>query len=335
MLSWARGIGRGTIVPRIFGSGRASALCVPALCAVAIAFTAGHAAAQPASAPPPARDFKTYQPTLKATRVTAAEAPKIDGDLSDAVWAKAEATDEFYQLEPAQGQPGSERTVLRVLYDESNIYVSVYCYDRDPSGIKATIKARDGAVSKDDVIRIYFDPHMTRRDGYGFEINPLGGRLDELIQNNNTWLPEWNTIWDARARIVSDGWTVEFALPFRSLSFDTARSDWGFDFLRVVRRKNERIRWSSIDNSRPSVDISHSGTLTGITGTQQGMGLEIKAFTSRTRRSTSARSTPRVSACSSRRRATSFFRTPRSSSSAARRFPTTSMAAHFFHAISA
>lgn len=248
--------------------------CALAAATLAVAFGALDARAEPA----PSRDFKSYQPTARATRVGAAEAPKIDGDVSDAVWTKAQAIDEFYQLEPAEGQPGSERTVVRVLYDDANIYVSVYCYDSDPSGIKATIKARDGQVAKDDVIRLYFDPHMTRRDGYAFEINPLGGRLDELIQNNNAWLPEWNTIWDAKARIVADGYTIEVAIPFRSLSFDPNRSEWGFDFLRVVRRKNERIRWSSIDNSRPSVDISHSGTLTGITGSSQGIGLEIKAF---------------------------------------------------------
>ena len=73
----------------------------------------------------PVRDFTTYVPTAKATRIEAAEAPVIDGDLSDAVWAKAQVIDEFYQIEPDTGQPGSERTELRFLYDADNLYIAV------------------------------------------------------------------------------------------------------------------------------------------------------------------------------------------------------------------
>ena len=78
------------------------------------------------------RDFSTYVPTAKATRIEASEAPIIDGDVSDAVWAKAQVIDEFYQLEPDTGQPVSERTELRILYDTDNLYISVYAYDRNP-----------------------------------------------------------------------------------------------------------------------------------------------------------------------------------------------------------
>src|SRR6478736_549277 len=70
----------------------------------------------------PAHDFQTYRPTLAATRITATEAPNIDGDISDPVWQKAPALDEFYQLEPREGAPASERTIVHVLYDDKNLY---------------------------------------------------------------------------------------------------------------------------------------------------------------------------------------------------------------------
>ena len=63
-----------------------------------------------AAAPAPAHDFKTYQPHVRATRISPAEAPSIDGDVSDAIWSKAQAIDEFYQLEPSEGQPPTEGT---------------------------------------------------------------------------------------------------------------------------------------------------------------------------------------------------------------------------------
>lgn len=126
--------------------------------------------------PAPARNFQTYQPDVKPLRIDTSAAPKIDGDISDAVWQKAPVISEFYQLEPDEGAPASERTEVRILYDENNLYFAVKAFDSDPSAINASIKARDGQLGKDDLIRIYLDPYMSRRDGYAFEINPLGAR---------------------------------------------------------------------------------------------------------------------------------------------------------------
>ena len=226
----------------------------------------------------PAHDFQTYRPSLPATRISSSQAPTIDGDVSDPVWQKAPALDEFYQLEPHEGAPADERTVVRVLYDENNLYFSVMAFDDEPQKITAHIKARDGSVDQDDFIRIYFDPSMTRRDGYMFEVNPLGARREGLIQNNVNVLYEWNTFWSAKSRILSNGWSTEVVIPFRSISYDKSRADWGFDLFRMVRRKNERIRWSSIVETIPSSDISRSGTLTGISGIDGGLGLDIQAY---------------------------------------------------------
>jgi len=227
---------------------------------------------------PPKRDFSTYQPTAKATRIETGEAPAIDGDVSDAVWAKAPVIDEFYQLEPKEGEPSSERTEVRVLYDQNNLYFAIHAFDREPEKITASVKARDGNISKDDLFRIYIDPYMTRRDGYVFEVNALGARADALVENNTNFLIEWDTIWDAKGRIVADGWTAEVAIPFRSISYDAAKADWGFDLFRLIRRKGERTRWSQIRNQLPSVDISHSGTLAGVHDTTQGLGLDIQLY---------------------------------------------------------
>src|SRR5882672_339555 len=95
--------------------------------AAALLFFAGSVSSADArsSGPPanPARDFTTYMPTAKATRIEAAEAPNIDGDLSDPIWQKAEPITEFYQTDPDAGQPASERTDVRFLYDANNLYV--------------------------------------------------------------------------------------------------------------------------------------------------------------------------------------------------------------------
>lgn len=259
------------------------------LAAMILGAACGTAAAQSAAVPPnpegPAQgtssaphDWATWRPSSTATRITPAEAPKIDGDPSDPVWQRAQKIDEFYQLEPDTGRPGSERTEARVLYDENNLYVLMYAHDSDPNGIIATVKARDGNTDGGDFMRVYLDPGQTRRNGYAFVMNPLGMRVDVLIKNNNDYLIDWDTLWDGKAGRVADGWVAEFAIPFRSISYDASKTDWGFDLSRFIRRKNERIRWSSISATIPSVDISRSGTLTGITDLHRDLGLEVQVY---------------------------------------------------------
>jgi len=253
-----------------------SVLCCVAGLHFATATLSGTAAL--AQAKPP-HDFQTYRPSLPATRIAESEAPTIDGDISDPIWQKAPALDEFYQLEPKEGSPADERTVVHVLYDDKNIYISFMAFDDEPQKITAHIKARDGSIDQDDFVRVFFDPHLTRRDGYIFEVNPLGARREGLVQNNSDFLYEWNTFWNAKSRMLPNGWSTEIVIPFQSISYDKARSDWGFDIMRIVRRKNERIRWSSINETIQSPDISRSGTLTGISGIDGGLGLDIQAYT--------------------------------------------------------
>jgi Carbohydrate family 9 binding domain-like len=247
-------------------------------CLFTLAFGGLQAAELPLVQPHAERDFSTYQPTGKATRIAPNEAPIIDGDLTDPIWSKAQAIDEFYQLDPDTGDPGSEPTVVRFLYDDNNLYVGIYAYDRDPGSIVATNKSRDGMLGVDDTVRIYLDPQNTRRNSYYFEMNALGARVDALIQNNTDYIKEWNTIWTGRGMRTENGFSVEMAIPFRDLSYDPSKPDWVLEISRNIRRKGERIRWGAINAATQFSDITNSGTLTGITGINQGLGLDIQLF---------------------------------------------------------
>lgn len=237
-----------------------------------------HAAEVPAVGPFPPRDFTTYSPEARATRIANEEAPTIDGDLSDPAWAKAQVIDEFYQVDPNLGQPGSQPTIARVLYDDENLYVGIYAYDSEPDRIVATVQARDANVDVDDGVRIFIDPELTRRNSYYFEMNALGARVDALTQNNNSYISTWNTIWEGRAQRKPDGFSVEMAIPFRDLSFNPANPNWGLEIQRRIRRTGERIRWSNIAPAAYYADVSRSGTLTGIEGVNQGLGLDVQVF---------------------------------------------------------
>src|SRR5262245_3044197 len=189
----------------------------------AFGLLAAPAFAQSETAPVPT----IVRPEFHATRISTGEAPTIDGDVSDPIWAKSGIIDNFTQKSPNPGQPATERTVVRILYDENNLYFSFYNYDSNPDAIIARAMERDGPLFTADSDVIYLDHGQTRRNAYSVEIGASGGRRDQLELNNTQELTEWNVIWEAKAKRVPDGWTAEMAIPFRDLSFDPNETTWG------------------------------------------------------------------------------------------------------------
>ena len=107
---------------------------------VALHLCGARAAEVPTVGPFPPRDFNTYSPVARATRIPTDEAPVIDGDLSDPAWAKAQVIDEFYQVDPNAGAAASQPTIARFIYDDENLYVGIYAYDSEPDRIVATLR---------------------------------------------------------------------------------------------------------------------------------------------------------------------------------------------------
>ena len=225
------------------------------------------------SSPPP-----FVRPSVMAVRIDTVEAPTIDADLSDPVWAKAAVIDKFTQRSPNPYEPATERTVVRILYDENNLYFSFYNYDSTPEAIVIRNMQRDGQLFTSDSVMLYLDPGQTRRNAYNFEIGASGGRSDQLELNNTEELTEWDTIWEARARIVQDGWVAEFAIPFKSLSYEANQTTWGFDVARRIFHKNERVHWSGFNPALEFTDVGQTGDLAGIENVSQGIGLDVQVY---------------------------------------------------------
>ena len=218
------------------------------------------------------------RPSIAAARIDAADAPAIDADLSDPAWARAAVLDDFRQVVPDTGAPATERTVVRIMYDENNLYFGVYAYDSEPDLIVVRTMARDGEIYTGDNVSIALDPGPTRRNAYSFQFGPSGGRNDSLMLNNTEELDEWNPIWTLRTRIVSDGWVAEMAIPFQSLSYEAGETDWGFEVARSIRRKNEDVQWAVQNPAMEFTDVSQAGTLTGISNVNQGLGLDVQVY---------------------------------------------------------
>jgi hypothetical protein len=218
------------------------------------------------------------RPSVAAVRIGAADAPAIDGNLSDVIWARAMPITEFRQKNPNVGAPATELTEVRVLYDENNLYVAVHAFDSVAEDIVIRGMERDGPMFNGDAVSLQIDPGQTRRNGYRFMVGASGGRLDSLLLNNSSGLDQWDQIWQARTAISDDGWTAEYAIPFRILSYETGQADWGFDIRRIIARKNEEVYWSAYNPNFSFADVTQLGILTGIQGINQGIGLDVQVY---------------------------------------------------------
>jgi hypothetical protein len=217
------------------------------------------------------RDQKTIQLVRTDNR------PVIDGVLDESTWDSAAFVDEFHQIIPVEYAPPSERTEVRVLYDDDALYVGVTMFI-DPDLISAnTLKQNTPFFGSDDYFSLSFDSFNTQRGGYFFSINPNGVRVDGLYRNITQFYADWDSIFYVETTINEEGWIAEFEIPFKSISFDPNNDTWGMNFSRRIQSKNEQMVWVSNDRR---FDPSSAGLVTGLEGMNQGAGLDIVTSTS-------------------------------------------------------
>ncbi len=225
------------------------------------------------------------RPFIQATKVEIG--PSIDGVLDDAVWQTATPVESFTQQEPNLGQPATERTDVRILYDSRNLYIAVHAYQTEP--VVATEMRRDAdRLFDEDNFQVILDTFKDSRNGYMFLTTPLGAKLEQQIfdegegggrgttSNINR---NWEGVWDSAARITADGWTAEMVIPTNTLRFKpNDEQTWGINFLRHIRRKNELVYWTPIPRAFSLTRVSLAGELRGLQGLSLGLDLKLKPF---------------------------------------------------------
>ena len=222
------------------------------------------------------------RPAIQAAPTT--QAPRIDGVLDEAVWQSATAVDAFVQQEPNEGQPASDRTEVRVLYDSKHIYIGVHAHASEP--VIATEMRRDAdRLFDEDNFQIIIDTFHDSRNGYMFLTTPLGAKLEQQVfdegegggrgttSNVNR---NWDGVWDSAAKITNDGWTAEISIPVNTVRFTpTEEQTWGINFERNIRRKNEAVFWSPIPKAYSLTRVSMAGEMSGLRGLNLGWDLKL------------------------------------------------------------
>lgn len=218
--------------------------------------------------------------TIRAIRTTSP--PRIDGILDDAQWKLSEPAIDFIQRDPDEGKPASERTEVRVLYDEEAIYFGVMFHDSEPGKIVARLTRRDDEIESDyGSIRI--DSYHDHQTGYEFTFNAAGVKTDILQYDDaNKEDASWDPVWDLQTRIIPGGWSAELKIPFRVLRYKSEEDGpdgqtWGINFIRYISRKRETQRWEFTPKSETGF-ISRFGHLTGLSNLPDPRQLEVLPF---------------------------------------------------------
>ena len=202
----------------------------------------------------------------------------IDGSLSEAAWAAAPKIGELIQRQPDTGRPPTERTDVTLLRDDDNLYIGIHAYDREPDRVVGTQMMRDGGLGSDDRIEIVLDTFRDQRSAFYFATNPAGALVDGLAFANGQLNTDWDAIWHVRTARTSNGWTAEFAIPFKSLSFPAGENVWGFNIARTISRKLEDDRWAGARLDTQFLQVSEAGEISNLAGLTQGIGLDLRPF---------------------------------------------------------
>ncbi len=183
-------------------------------------------------------------------------APKIDGTLDEPEWKLAKPLVDFVQLVPNEGSEPTEKTEIRILYDDEALYVGCTMYDSEPSKIVARLARRDDEVES-DYINILLDSYHDHQTDFEFRINASGVKVDVLRYDDGRQVDySWDPVWEVKTRITNEGWVAEVRIPFRVLRYsDQQNREWGVQIIRRISRKKEEIHWALIkasDNGWPS-----------------------------------------------------------------------------------
>ncbi len=213
---------------------------------------------------------------IKGVRID--EPPKIDGYLDDPAWKLATVITEFYQREPDNGQPVTEKTEVYICYGEKELYIGFRCFD-DPDKITAKELKRDISLGEDDRVQVIIDTYNDKRNGFWFQIGPRGSIGDALVSENGAaFNKQWDGLFDGKAKIQDFGWEAELAIPFKTLRFRPGQDTWGIKFIRNIRRRLEASYWPEANLNSYRFQISDAGLLTGLENMSQGFGLDVRPY---------------------------------------------------------
>ncbi len=209
----------------------------------------------------------------------------LDGVLDEEVYGREAPFDGLIQVAPDAGAPATEKSDIWITYDEHNIYLSCRCYDAAPPAewVVNELRRDTNGLRNNEHIGVLFDTFYDRRSGFAFYTNPLGARADYSVVDEGGSNTDWNPVWTSKTGRFDGGWTVEMAIPFKSLRYRAGKGQmWGIQIRRSVRHKNEWDYLTPVPRilAGPGAlnRVSAGGTLVGLDLPEAGKNIELKPY---------------------------------------------------------
>ncbi len=216
--------------------------------------------------------------TLQAYRINGNI--KFDGQLTEPEWQQALHISNFTQRDLDYGKPITERTEVAVAYNKHNLFIGVWCYQKDVNKIVAKNMNVDFNYWSDDNFQIMISPFNDNRTGYLFVINPNGARADIQIFGGEDGNEDWNGVWDVKTSRTDKGWFAEVVIPFNTLQFKSdSVLNWALNFERDIVSENEEALWQGWSRDNSIFSVVKAGRLTNITGIAYAKHFEFKPYT--------------------------------------------------------
>ncbi len=244
-------------------------------------------AVEPPAVEPPAKVDARRAPRLVATRTS--KPPDIDGKLDDAVWQAARVETSFTQNFPDEAQPPTEKTELRLLYDNDAIYIAIRCLDSRPDLIVGRLTRRDRDIDSDKVT-VAISSKNDKASAYHFQVNAAGVQLDGIRFNDTEMSTDWDGRWYSATSVDAQGWAVELKIPLVTLRYNGDVSSFGFQVRRYLSRRGEIDEWSFVPRIAKG-EVSYYGTIEEITELRakrlaEALVYDSRRFTFRNRQGT-------------------------------------------------
>jgi hypothetical protein len=225
----------------------------------------------------------TGQATVRAIKLTAPL--KLDGVLDEEVYSREAPFDGMLQVAPDYGAPASERSDIWITYDDQYMYLTCRCWDASPpeQWVVNELRRDTGGLRNNEHIGVMFDTFHDRRSGFAFYTNPLGARADYSVVDEGGSNTDWNPVWTSKTGRFDGGWTVEMAIPFKSLRYRAGPGQvWGIQIRRSIRHKNEWDYLTPVPRILAGPQalnrVSAGGTLVGLDLPEAGKNIELKPY---------------------------------------------------------
>ncbi len=202
----------------------------------------------------------------------ATKSPKIDGILDDEVWQNVITICDLTQCYPYYDKPAANKTEVKMVYDNTAIYIGAMLYDSAPDSIARQLGNRDDNLNADN-FRIVFDTYNKEQDAFDFTVTASGVQLDSRFSDEL-----YNAVWESAVKIHDKGWSVEIKIPYSALRFPNMEKQlWGFQITRNVARTGEFDQWGLVPRGETNA-IKFWGFLNGLTGIKEPVRLSITPY---------------------------------------------------------